>query len=228
MAEGKRQQELMRWIQELKTDELTVETTQSVAHVLSMTSEETTEQAIDIHDDVESTDVDDLLAICFTDEMAVVQSYPTFDLAFLPSTQWAWDTVQDAIAAKSQWVFDQWQSLYVIIGQLLQTPDVEPLAVRSDESGTHLFHFTMAEVDHEDWGVEISAFIEDVETCQIEISLFPLSATDINLTNVPITLNLGDEWQREITDGDGVAIFSAIPRDRLAKMIIRVESVGNE
>ena len=157
------------------------------------------------------------------DAIPVAESYPAFKLPFLTEAAWSEEVVQRAIQQGRQWVQDALGAIYVLFGPGLQAQPAIAWATKSAEPGAMLYQAVLEEEAAPGWEIEVSAFVEDEDTCRIEVALYRPGEPDAELAGNPVTLRYEQVSEAVETDDGGVVEIAGVPIAKLDQVVVRVE-----
>ncbi len=130
------------------------------------------------------------------------------------------DAVQAAMTAGKQWVYDQVDTLYIMVGKLIQ--DQQQVAWGAQRSTAKRYRLFVEDPDLNGWELEVSAVEEGAATYLFEVALDHAENADAKKEKLPILLQYGDTIETAYTDSMGVATFTTlVPANMLEQVVIR-------
>lgn len=155
-------------------------------------------------------------------------TYPAFDLSFLEASApaaapftWPFALLEKRRQQGVQWLHEAASGLY-----LLFTPAPALAgagwAVKSGADDTLLARTVLGEDEYPGWEIEATVFATSADHCRVEVSLYAFAPLPDNLSGIVVTLHDGVTDRFALTDANGLAEFAAVPRERIAVFVLRV------
>ena len=223
------------WLQQRQQGTPASDTTASFATQLIQRRNSLTKDLLMEIERAANEEVNTLWEATIRDEVPSVTTYPKQDLSFLPSNsapELPFAAIQSAVAEGISYISDQLYGVFALVGRSMQGPAVavtisrgttrlreseEKSVERSFIPDENLLRYELGRREGFAWEMEVTASAETQEHCTVEVSIFDPGKT---VADIPITLYDGERTQMQLTNHNGIAVFSKVDRKQLDKLII--------
>jgi len=165
----------------------------------------------------------------YQDAIPGAGAYPAFDLSFLepPAAAasplgWPLALLEKRRQQGVQWLHEAASGLYLLF---TPTPALAGAgwAVKSGADDTLLARTVLGEDEYPGWEIEATVFATGADHCRVEVSLYAFAPLPDDLSGIVVTLHDGVAERFALTDANGLAEFAAVPRERIAAFVLRVD-----